>query len=58
MAAGGPIVLPEAPSMVITPLARHGGVSPPLVVGPESRIGLLIESGYGGSRFEVDTAPA
>jgi NAD+ kinase len=54
MAAGGPIVLPEAPSMVLTPLARHGGVSPPLVVGPESRIGLLIESGYGGSRFEVD----
>jgi NAD+ kinase len=54
MAAGGPIVLPEAPSMVLTPLARHGGVSPPLVVGPESRIGLLIESGHGGSRFEVD----
>ena len=34
MAAGGPIVLPQVPSMVVTPLARHGGVSPPLVVGP------------------------
>ena len=54
MAAGGPIVLPAANAMVLTPLARHGGVSPPLVVGPESRIGLLVESGYGGSRFEVD----
>ncbi len=54
MAAGGPIVLPQVPSMVVTPLARHGGVSPPLVVGPESRISLTIESGYGGSRIEVD----
>jgi NAD+ kinase len=54
MAAGGPIVLPEVPSIVLTPLARHGGVSPPLVVGPESRISLVIESGHGGSRIEVD----
>jgi NAD+ kinase len=54
MAAGGPIVLPGTNAMVLTPLARHGGVSPPLVVGPESRIGLLVEPGYGGSRFEVD----
>jgi len=54
MAAGGPIVLPQVASMVLTPLARHGGVSPPLVVGPESRLGLVIESGYGGSRIEVD----
>ena len=54
MAAGGPIVLPRVPSIVLTPLARHGGVSPPLVVGPESRISLVIESGYGGSRIEVD----
>jgi NAD+ kinase len=54
MAAGGPIVLPQVPSIVLTPLARHGGSSPPLVVGPESRISLVIESGYGGSRIEVD----
>ena len=54
MAAGGPIVLPHVPSIVLTPLARHGGVSPPLVVGPDSRISLVIESGYGGSRIEVD----
>jgi NAD+ kinase len=54
MAAGGPILLPETNAMVLTPLVRHGGVSPPLVVGPESRIGLLVEPGYGGSRFEVD----
>jgi NAD+ kinase len=54
MAAGGPIVLPQVPSIVLTPLARHGGASPPLVVGPDSRVSLVIESGYGGSRIEVD----
>ena len=54
MAAGGPILLPAVNAIVLTPLARHGGVSPPLVVGAESRIELLVESGYGGSRFEVD----
>jgi NAD+ kinase len=54
MAAGGPIVLPQANSVVLTPLATHGGVTPPLVVGHESRIGLLIHPGYGGSRLEVD----
>ncbi len=54
MAAGGPIVLAAANAMVLTPLARHGGVSPPLVVGAESRIGLSVQSGYGGNRFEVD----
>jgi NAD+ kinase len=54
MAAGGPILLPGTNAMVLTALAHHGGVSPPLVVGPDSRIGLLVKPGYGGSRFEVD----
>jgi NAD+ kinase len=54
MAAGGPIVMPAAHAMVLTPLARHGGVSPSLVVGPESRIALRVAPGYEGSRFEVD----
>jgi NAD+ kinase len=54
MAAGGPILAPAALSMVVTPLAPHGGVAPPLVVGPDSRVGLAVEPGYGGSRFELD----
>jgi NAD+ kinase len=54
MAAGGPIVLPQADAVVLTPLAAHGGEIPPLVAGRDSRIGLLIHSGYGGSRLEVD----
>jgi NAD+ kinase len=54
IAAGGPLLGPGAEGMVVVPLAHHGGVSPPLVVGPASRVGLSVEPGYGGSRFEMD----
>jgi NAD+ kinase len=54
MAAGGPILAPGAQGIVITPLANHGGVAPPLVVGPESRLVLSVAPGYGGARFEAD----
>jgi NAD+ kinase len=54
MAAGGPILAPGAQGMVVTPLAQHGAVAPPLVVGPDSRVELAVEPGYGGCRFEVD----
>jgi NAD+ kinase len=54
MAAGGPILAHGAEGMVVTPLASHGGVAPPLVVGPDSRLALSVEPGYGGSRFEAD----
>jgi NAD+ kinase len=54
MAAGGPILAPGARGIVVTPLAQHGGVSPPLVAGPDSRLSVTVEPGYGGSRFEMD----
>jgi len=54
MAAGGPILAPGAQGIVVTPLAHHGGVAPPLVVGSDSRLVLSVEPGYGGSRFEAD----
>jgi NAD+ kinase len=54
MAAGGPILASGAEGFVVTPLATHGGVAPPLVVGPESTLELTVEHGYGGSRFELD----
>jgi NAD+ kinase len=54
MAAGGPIMAPGAEGMVVTPLAPHGGVAPPLVTGPDSRVGLSVEPGYGGIRCELD----
>jgi NAD+ kinase len=54
MAAGGPIMAPGATGIVVTPLAQHGGVSPPLVAGPDSRLSISVAPGYGGSRFEID----
>lgn len=54
LAAGGPILGPRAEGMVVTPLASHGGVAPPLVAGAESRLDITVEPGYGGARFEVD----
>ena len=54
MAAGGPILAPSVQGMVVTPLADHGGVSPPLVTGPDSRLSVSVEPGYGGSRLEID----
>jgi NAD+ kinase len=54
MAAGGPVLASGAEGIVITPLAPHGGVAPPLVVAPGSRVSLSVQPGYGGSRFEVD----
>jgi NAD+ kinase len=54
MAAGGPLLMPAVHGIVVTPLAQHGGVSPPLVVGPDSRLRLMAHPGYGGGRFEVD----
>lgn len=54
MAAGGPILTPGLQGIVVTPLAPHGGMAPPLVVGPDSRLGVSVEAGFGGSRFEID----
>ena len=54
MAAGGPILAPGVQGIVVTPLADHGGVSPPLVTGADSRLSVSVEPGYGGSRFEID----
>jgi len=54
MAAGGPLLAPGATGIVVTPLAPHAGSCPPLVAGPDSRLSLTIEPGYGGVRHEVD----
>jgi NAD+ kinase len=40
--------------MVLTPLAPHGGVCPPLVTGPDTRVEVLVGPGHGGARVEVD----
>lgn len=54
LAAGGPLLALDAGAFVITALATHGGVFPPLVLGSRSRVALEISAGYGGARLEVD----
>jgi NAD+ kinase len=54
MAAGGPVLAPGTDSIVLTPLAAHGGTCPPLVVGRESALTVAIQPGYYGARIELD----
>jgi NAD+ kinase len=54
LAAGGPMLAPGAVGLVLTPLAPHGGVCPPLVTGPDSRVRILLDAGNGGARIELD----
>jgi NAD+ kinase len=54
LAAGGPMLAPGASGMVVTPLAPHGGVCPPLVAGPDNRVRITIDPGHGGARLELD----
>ena len=54
LAAGGPVLAPAAAGLVVTPVAVHGGCSPPLVTGPDSTVEIELEPGPGGARVEVD----
>ncbi len=54
LAAGGPMLAPGALGMVVTPLSPHGGVAPPLVTGPASRLEIAFDTGNGGARAELD----
>jgi NAD+ kinase len=54
LAAGGPMLAPGASGMVLTPLAPHGGVCPPLVTGVEARVRVVFDAGNGGARVELD----
>jgi NAD+ kinase len=54
MAAGGPILASGTEAVVVTPVAAHGGSTPPLVVGATSTVRIEIEGGFGGARIEFD----
>jgi len=54
LAAGGPMLAPGASGMVVTPLAPHGGVCPPLVTGPDASVRITLDPGHGGARIELD----
>jgi NAD+ kinase len=54
MAAGGPVLAADADAIVVTPVAAHGGSTPPLVVAARSTVTIEIEGGFGGARIEFD----
>jgi NAD+ kinase len=54
LAAGGPLLSPDADSLVITPLPTHGGMVPPLVLDGSSTVTLDVEGGFSGARVEAD----
>jgi len=70
--AGGPVVWPDVEAMVVVPLSAHALFARPLVVSPQSHVGILLDEGYSavvwcdgrrtttappGSRVEVTTSP-
>jgi NAD+ kinase len=54
IAAGGPLLAPGTDAFVLTPLATHGGWSPPVVVGAGCELTLDVAAGVGGARLELD----
>lgn len=54
ISAGGPLMLRGVDAFVLTPLPKHGGFAPPLVIGPSSKLELDIAASFGGTRLEVD----
>jgi NAD+ kinase len=54
ISAGGPLLAAGLDGFLFTPLPKHGGFSPPMVIGPRSQLQLDIGAGFGGARLEVD----
>lgn len=54
ISAGGPLLAPGLEGFVFTPLPKHGGFAPPLVISPRSVLQLDVAAGFGGARLEVD----
>jgi len=54
ISAGGPLLLTGIDSYVLTPLPKHGGFAPPLVIGAGSELELDAAGSFGGVRLEVD----
>ena len=54
MAAGGPLLAPDTPALVCTPLAMHGGSAPPLVVPATSSVRVVVQHSFAGFDVEID----
>ena len=55
LSAGGPIIEPTAPVMVISPVAPHALAMRPLVVGAQSRVSLMADSRADGCLLSLDS---
>ena len=54
MAAGGPVIAPDTPAIVCTPLAMHGGNAPPLVISASTVAHVEIHPSFHGFDIEID----
>jgi NAD+ kinase len=54
ISAGGPLLGSGLEGFVFTPLPKHGGFVPPLVIPAHSVLELEVGAGFGGARLEVD----
>lgn len=54
ISAGGPLFASALDAFVFTPLPKHGGFCPPLVVGSATELELEVTQDFGGGRLEID----
>jgi len=57
LASGGPMLAPGTDGLVLTPLAPHGGVCPPVVTAPGTEVLVTLDPAHGGARIEADGRP-
>ena len=54
ISAGGPLLLPRVDGFVLTPLPKHGGFAPPLVIDPIGARRWTLPASFAGARLEID----
>jgi len=54
ISAGGPLLLTGVDGFVFTPLPKHGGFAPPLVIDSGSQLVLDATDSYASARLEID----
>ncbi|NPV90379.1 MAG: NAD(+)/NADH kinase [Firmicutes bacterium] len=54
LSAGGPIVSPTAPVMLVTPICPHTFYSRPLVISAEQRIKIILQPGFDTVMLTID----
>jgi NAD+ kinase len=54
ISAGGPLLLTHVDGYVLTPLPKHGGFAPPLVIASTSELVVEVAGAFAGARLEID----